>query len=434
MTSTSQPSKKSHKRKSVGGDLATLSAPVQVNVEQASSSAGPAFVNFPSIRPSKSTPFTIYSRDVGSTSDLTRQQTIIAGETDDVEFFSTNRDYQLNTEGADCQYLPAIYDPSTSTVHIHPSAPLYLLTHRVKRLRSSVTAPKPIDAKEHWKVKRNDLGETFGTRKAKTQIKAEERNKVDVAAMESIRGHLMETIPDVKVEAEATEASELIPTPNLTTSDPTEVYPRDSLLTPAEWSSIDVSHLLAEQDDKARTGLLPYRRSYWLSSKMRVIIHLDNKAARRTQMKYLYYLSTLLAFQSFASQLHRTPASELSSKFPGVHPQLLNGIVNRFSESQGKKRSVTEKMGKKLLMWILTLYLILDNYAVEVQKVAADLKMDTAKISDMYKNLGCSVNLATPAEREKQGLTLAQASAAKKAVLVAPVTFPKIKRRGPAKR
>jgi hypothetical protein len=42
--------------------------------------------------------------------------------------------------------------------------------------------------------KRNDLGEAFGTRKAKSRIKAEERNKVDAKAQEGARGHMMETI------------------------------------------------------------------------------------------------------------------------------------------------------------------------------------------------------------------------------------------------
>jgi DNA-directed RNA polymerase I subunit RPA49 len=45
-----------------------------------------------------------------------------------------------------------------------------------------------------YRARRNDLGEAFGTRKAKTQIKADERNKVDIGAMEGVRGHLMESI------------------------------------------------------------------------------------------------------------------------------------------------------------------------------------------------------------------------------------------------
>jgi DNA-directed RNA polymerase I subunit RPA49 len=52
----------------------------------------------------------------------------------------------------------------------------------------------------------------------------------------------------------------------------------------------------------------------------------------------------------------------------------------------------------------------------------------------MYKMLGCSVELPTTAEREQLGLSLAEAQKQRRAVLKAPVKFPKTKRRGPAKR
>ncbi|WWD15781.1 hypothetical protein CI109_100205 [Kwoniella shandongensis] len=432
MASTSQQPKKSHKRKSAAADLAM---DVQVAVEEASSSAGPAFVNFPSVRPSKSTPFTMYSREASSSSALTKQYTMIAGETEDVEFSSHNRDQRLDAEGSDCQYLPAIYDPSTQTLHVHPSAPLYLLAHSVKRLKSAgLSAAPAADQRALYKAKRNDLGEAFGTRKAKVQIRAEERNKVDVGAMEGVRGHLMESIGEMKVEDGPEKPSDVIPTPNITTSDVTAVYSRDSIIPPSEWSAIDVSQLLEAKDDKARVGLLPFRRSLWLQDKCRVIANLKDKSLRRTQMRFLYYLSCLLAFHDFAPRLSKTASSELSAKFPGVPRQLIDGLITRFSETAAKKHSVTEKMKTKLLAWICLLYLLLDGYAVEVGRVAKDLKMEPTKVATVYKSLGCTVNMATPAEREKQGLTMAEASASRKAILVAPVTFPKTKKRGPVKR
>jgi DNA-directed RNA polymerase I subunit RPA49 len=45
-----------------------------------------------------------------------------------------------------------------------------------------------------WRLKRNDLGEAFGTRKAKSQIRAQERGKVNAAAMEGVKDHLMDSI------------------------------------------------------------------------------------------------------------------------------------------------------------------------------------------------------------------------------------------------
>ncbi|ODN72783.1 hypothetical protein L202_08218 [Cryptococcus amylolentus CBS 6039] len=58
--------------------------------------------------------------------------------------------------------------------------------------------------------------------------------------------------------------------------------------------------------------------------------------------------------------------------------------------------------------------------------------MEPANIATYYKQLACSVKLATPAERQAQGITLSEAGQMRRAVMVAPVEFSKTKRRGPA--
>lgn len=55
------------------------------------------------MRPGKETPWTIYTRDVGSAEDITKQQTLIAAETNDVEWWSMNRDTEGGNKGSDCQ-------------------------------------------------------------------------------------------------------------------------------------------------------------------------------------------------------------------------------------------------------------------------------------------------------------------------------------------
>lgn len=62
-------------------------------------------VNFPAVRPSRATPFKLYRRDRASdaTTDFSQQQTMIAGETGDVEFYSLNRDAGGQDEQATCQ-------------------------------------------------------------------------------------------------------------------------------------------------------------------------------------------------------------------------------------------------------------------------------------------------------------------------------------------
>jgi len=313
--------------------------------------------------------------------------------------------------------LPALYDPSTSTLQINPSTPLYLLAHRAKRLRTAaLPSSASKESKIEWRVKRNDLGEVFGTRKAKSQIKAAERNKVDVGAMQGVKGHLMESIGERMEEGEyafefslyialiwrgagPVGPSDLIPAPNLTTSEVSEIYSRDTLIPPAEYSSIDVSNILHARDDKGRSASLPWRRSRWIEDKMRMIVQsassgstkrvtllvcllfasLNIVADRKESRRMCYYLSTILLLHDLAPQLHKIPRTDLPAKFPGVPEQLRNGCISRFTESSGKRYTVTDKTRTKLLAWICALYLSLNDWTIPVGTVAAELKLSIGK-------------------------------------------------------
>jgi DNA-directed RNA polymerase I subunit RPA49 len=63
-------------------------------------------VNFPANRPSKKTPFKVYRReeDMDSEKDFSKQATLIAGETGDMEFYSFNKDLlDVPEENYTCQ-------------------------------------------------------------------------------------------------------------------------------------------------------------------------------------------------------------------------------------------------------------------------------------------------------------------------------------------
>lgn len=187
----------------------------------------------------------------------------------------------MSGEGSDCQYLAALYDPETNKLHV-TSTPLYLLAHRVKRLRELGPSAAP-EATTQWKAKRNDLGEVFGTRKAKTQIKAEERNKVDVNAMSGVRADLISSISAKEAASDTVAPPEVIPVPNLTTSNVAEVYPCEAIVPDHEWSALNVADIVRAKDDKERSACLPYRRSRWIESKLRVAVE-GPTSARKTSL------------------------------------------------------------------------------------------------------------------------------------------------------
>lgn len=68
----------------------------------------------------------------------------------------------------------------------------YVLSRTVKALKSIPPAPAPTAVE--YKTARTNLGEAFGTKKAKAAIRAEERNRVDVGAMQGVIEHVMSGI------------------------------------------------------------------------------------------------------------------------------------------------------------------------------------------------------------------------------------------------
>lgn len=83
-----------------------------------------------------------------------------------------------------------VHDKRTGITTLR-AAPVHLLTHQVKALKGLKAAP--VSSQQHMEA-RATLGEAFGTKKAKANIRARERNRVDVSAMEGVAEHLQDRI------------------------------------------------------------------------------------------------------------------------------------------------------------------------------------------------------------------------------------------------
>ncbi|KAI0628513.1 A49-like RNA polymerase I associated factor-domain-containing protein [Trametes polyzona] len=128
-------------------------------------SIGPhlTFSQFPSLEPPKSTPFKCYiQKGADKNAPFEAQPTIVAGEAETVEFFTA--DGPLSSTG--CSYMIHVHDKRTNTMTLRP-VPLHILTRQVKALKNL----RPIEVStEERMAQRNNLGEAFGTKKAKAAI------------------------------------------------------------------------------------------------------------------------------------------------------------------------------------------------------------------------------------------------------------------------
>ena len=168
--------------------------------------------SYPVIQPPASTAFKCYSRKKSKTSgkDDEEDDLLVVGETNSVEFIS-NEDECRRVANAGCRcvspllfrrmscnvphirYLFAVRNTRTGTISILPSPKSpHIFSHTVKALKSITPLDSP--SKLQYLEAKTALGETFGTKKQKANIRAQERNKIDVKAMEGVMTYVMDSI------------------------------------------------------------------------------------------------------------------------------------------------------------------------------------------------------------------------------------------------
>ncbi|KAI0651188.1 RNA polymerase I associated factor A49-like protein [Trametes meyenii] len=389
---------------------------------QPASQAGPVLASFPALDPPKPTAFKCYvQKGADKSAPFEAQPTIVAGEAETVEFFTA--DGPLSSTG--CSYMIGVHDKRTNTTTLRP-VPLHILTRRVKALKNL----RPIEVStEERMAQRNNLGEAFGTKKAKAAIRARERNRVDIDAMKDVAGHLQDTImentgtlPTVE-EAKATaDSSRLIPPYNADALSPKDVYALHDIIPEAEFNALPISAFKTAKTDKDRIALLPFNRSDWLRLQLRLIYSAPKP--NKTELKIVYYIATMMAFYKNSRNVGDKDA--LQQRLSGVPPLVIDGLITRFTEAERStnKPKMTPQTETMLLAYMLALCLRIEDYAADTETIAHDLSMPPTKITGLFKSLGCIIKKLGPNELKERGLPDSSAET-KRAVLKVPLEFPK---------
>ncbi|KAL1699733.1 RNA polymerase I associated factor, A49-like protein, partial [Schizophyllum commune] len=227
---------------------------------------------------------------------------------------------------------------------------------------------------------------------------------------------------------EAADANRLVPPYDAATDDPMDVYPLHGVIPEPEWKALSVSAFEQAAGFAERRALLPAWRSEWLQYHLRRVFEdkeLSSKARRRV-LKIVFYVSAMMAFRRLLSGRGLTK-EELHTKMPGVPAVVVDGLAARFTESarDAGKLQATSAMQTKLLTHMFALCLRVDKCATDSAQLATDLQMAQAQVNGLFKTMGCKIGKMTERDRARLGV----ADDKKRAVLSAPVEFPKPKTR-----
>ncbi|KAF7373579.1 Rpa49 subunit specific to nuclear RNA polymerase I [Mycena sanguinolenta] len=355
----------------------------------------------------------------------------VAGETDAVEFES-NEEETRHVAGAGCRYVIAVHNKRTSelTVLPTPMSP-YILTHTVKALKSIEPAPAP-SALEYLKAK-TALGETFGTKKAKAAIRARERNRVDIGAMEGVMDFVMAGIDNASGGLMTTEeakdvadANRQVPPFSLEATEPENIYPLHGIIPEPEWKALPVSVFYEAGSMRERNQVLAFRGSEWINARIEATMtkNAGGDKDRKHQLRILFYIAAMMAFRNTTSRKFKK--EDLATKLRNVPEAVVDSLLARFTETPrgSTQPRTTPQLELRLLAHILALCLRVDNYAADHALIARDLSLGVDKVTQVFKSLGCKMITLSERERTRLGLPDSVADE-KRAVLTAPVQFPK---------
>ncbi|KAK7045471.1 DNA-directed RNA polymerase I subunit rpa49 [Paramarasmius palmivorus] len=405
---------------------------VSVKVAESSKAGalGPLLVSFPALQAPNSTVFKCYAPD----GQVKEGRMDVVGETPDVEFVSHFVESQ-RAASSGCRYMLAVHNRKTSSLTLLPESKTpHILTRTVKALKANPDESQSTSLA--YREARNALGETFGTKKAKAAIRAEERNRVDVGAMQGVMQHVMsgiekgaENLMTTEEAKEIEDSNRPIPRFNDRTDDPAEVYPLHNIIPEAEWKVISTSEFDNTKTLKEMASLLPMARPEWIQSHLKALENISSPKAARKTWKVVYYVSALFQLRWVLGRKGMSKDS-IHQKMNRVPTIIVDGLLSRFTETtrdSSATHTLTSGMETKLLSYMLALCLRADGYSSNPEVIAKDLSLAATRVNELFKNLGCKIKKLSDTQLAKLGLSKSLQDT-KMAVLTAPLEFPKVSR------
>ncbi|KAJ3306117.1 Actin-like 6A [Kappamyces sp. JEL0829] len=311
-----------------------------------------------------------------------------------------------------CRYVVGVVNKSTGKVSLHEATSV-MMEHSIRD--ENVQESALIKDKSY--VANNELGQTFGTKKRKKAIKTQEMNQIRVENMLDVAGKIKETIaetaPSILLKADLdaqTMADRLIPPCNLDAIEPSQVYSLEDIIPAAVADSIDIKKLWKARELKECFALLA-PLEYVQPDITSVLMEKKNKS----ELKNLVFFACMIRMYSMLER--EACAIDLSSRMGDMSPVVCKRLQDQFLEKivgDGRPRfKRTDKCKDKLLIYILCVALILNNFVLDLNQFASDLRLASTGLAQKTKELGARVQ-----NRKVEGKTV------KVANLTLPLQFP----------
>ncbi|KAJ1672134.1 DNA-directed RNA polymerase I subunit rpa49 [Coemansia sp. RSA 25] len=432
-------SKRKQAEDSTSDTTAGQAAAVVISIDKSPANIQPVLATFLAAVPPVASAFSTYKH--ASNND----NCIIVSETDKVEYVGQNFETSNNSSSsrplltAGCRYMLGVYDPQNDTV-VFRQAPYVQVNTVIKSLKNargvverSTTDPGYIPQA------RNELGVEFGSKKQKSSIRAEERNKINMdtvrADMDVIGASIEQRTSSMPTAQEIARDNELaLPVPKYDPDAKTaaDIYDMEDVLSKSNAAHINAMAVVkAAADPEELKRLIPVRTSFVATKIEQIASQKKPDLALLRRVMYLAYLIKFANTGRKALQSRETCVRTLACS-----QEIITVIFDRFADCVAGSANPdgspvyikTPASESRLMCHIFVLMLSLNNWILFPAEVAADLGLDTRTTIRYLQSVGCKMEAISGNDAANKGRRLAASS--KKAVLKAPIKFPKASLRG----
>ncbi|KAI0512621.1 RNA polymerase I associated factor, A49-like protein [Xylaria bambusicola] len=340
-------------------------------------------------------------------------------------------DYTAREEGpggreSHLKHYIGVFDPATGELSV--------VEARKMAVRGVVRSQQPKEedvqsrmASKNMMELRSDLGQAFGTKKAKKALAAITENAIvdnepkaksigaSSQAMMSAIGEVTNTMASKEDLQAAADAAKPVPPGNFEAREIQDVYTPQGMIGGELLNAIPIK----DWQDAVKKGANKMLTSAFIASRLNAVGEGPDSA---TRLKALRYLEFLIKFSKLAKGRagKLPPPDKLRQLLHPAPEPVLQSIRRKFSSNQ-----LIDKFHRDLLYtYCCALAAILSNFEFETSKIRFDLGLDDKQFGQYFREIGGKVKKATGAEKGTQ---------IQMAVLSLPLEFPKVRYQRPTR-
>ncbi|CAK7227086.1 DNA-directed RNA polymerase I subunit rpa49 [Sporothrix curviconia] len=326
--------------------------------------------------------------------------------------FTAKEDKALSTDST-LQHYIGIYDPATGELEV-VNAKKMEIRGNVRARDATKDQMTGVPVRKTNTDMKNELGQTFGTKKAKKAILSLTENAIGTRKRNADGSYVAEQMGDgdlvlMKTMEEATsgmatreelqavvDKAKPVPRGNYEAEDIQDVYVPSQIVGADVLASIPVRDW--QQSAKAGEPISVYAR--YVAQRVAVVAIRDDALDHLRLMRYMYWLILYLQCARPGKERgtkRQPPREKLKEQMDGCPDTVIQHIRQRFSDS-----GTIRKFHVDLLMTHCAAFAcILDNYEVDMLDLREDLKLEQKQMSQYFSEIGARIKVVKEEAKTK---------------------------------